>query len=111
MASPTHSYTPSLAATEGHAAPIRTIRASFLSTSVGTKVLIAATGLLLFLYLVLHVLGNALVFFGPRTFNSYSAFLISNPLINPIEIGLLLIFLLHVYKTVTNWTNNRRARP
>jgi succinate dehydrogenase / fumarate reductase cytochrome b subunit len=111
MASSTSPYAPSLSATDGRSAPIRTVRRSFFSTSVGTKVLIGATGLLLFLYLVLHVLGNALIFFGPRTFNGYSQFLISNPLIVPVEIGLLLVFLLHVYKTVTNWANNRRARP
>jgi succinate dehydrogenase / fumarate reductase cytochrome b subunit len=37
--------------------------------------------------------------------------LISNPLIVPIEIGLLLVFLLHIYKTLTMWMANRRARP
>ena len=59
------------------------------SSSVGTKLLIGLTGLLLFVYLVLHLAGNALIFAGPDTFNEYSHTLISNPLIVPIEIGLL----------------------
>ena len=81
------------------------------SSSVGTKLLIGLTGLALFAYLVLHLAGNALIFAGPETFNEYSHALISNPLILPIEIGLLAIFLLHVYKAVTNYVANRAARP
>ena len=81
------------------------------SSSVGTKLLIGLTGLALFAYLVLHLAGNALILAGPEIFNEYSHRLISNPLILPIEIGLLLVFVLHVYKTVRNWGSNRSARP
>lgn len=81
------------------------------SSSVGTKLLIGLTGLALFAYMVLHLVGNAIVFFGPEAFNEYSHLLISNPLIVPIEIGLLLVFLLHIYKTVTMWARNKAARP
>jgi succinate dehydrogenase cytochrome b subunit len=81
------------------------------SSSVGTKLLIGLTGLALFAYMVLHLAGNAIVLLGPETFNEYSHRLIANPLIVPIEIGLLLVFLLHVYKTVTMWMRNKAARP
>jgi succinate dehydrogenase / fumarate reductase cytochrome b subunit len=81
------------------------------SSSVGTKLLIGLTGLALFTYLLLHLAGNALVFAGPEIFNEYSHLLISNPLIIPIEIGLLLVFLLHVYKAVRMWIANQGARP
>jgi succinate dehydrogenase / fumarate reductase cytochrome b subunit len=81
------------------------------SSSVGTKLLIGLTGLLLFLYLILHLAGNALILAGPELFNEYSHALISNPLIIPIEIALLLVFLIHVYKAVTNYIANQRARP
>ena len=87
-----------------------TLRRVF-SSSVGTKLLIGLTGLALFVYLILHLAGNALIFAGPETFNEYSHALISNPLILPIEIGLLAIFLLHVYKAVTNYFANQAARP
>ena len=80
-------------------------------SSVGTKLLIGLTGLALFAYLILHLAGNAIIFFGAEPFNRYSHVLISNPLIAPIEIGLLLIFLLHIYKTVTMWMSNQTARP
>jgi succinate dehydrogenase / fumarate reductase cytochrome b subunit len=81
------------------------------SSSVGTKLLIGITGLALFLYLILHIAGNALVFLGPDTFNSYSHALISNPLVPVIEVGLLLIFIIHIYKTVRMVIANQRARP
>jgi succinate dehydrogenase / fumarate reductase cytochrome b subunit len=81
------------------------------TSSVGTKLLIGLTGLALFAYLVLHLAGNVLIFLGQNTFNAYSHMLISNPLIVPIEIGLLLIFLLHVYKAVAMWIANQAARP
>src|ERR1051325_3391164 len=81
------------------------------SSSVGTKLLIGVTGLLLFAYLLLHLAGNLLVFAGQTTFNAYSHTLISNPLTVPVEIGLLLCFLVSVYKTVTMWFANQRTRP
>ncbi len=87
-----------------------TLRRVF-SSSVGTKLLIGLTGLALFGYLILHVAGNALILAGPDTFNEYAHALISNPLIPLIEIGLLGIFLIHVYKAVTNYRANQAARP
>jgi succinate dehydrogenase / fumarate reductase cytochrome b subunit len=81
------------------------------SSSVGTKFLIGLTGLLLVAYMVLHLVGNMLILLGRDIFNEYSHKLISNPLIVPIEIGLLLVFVLHIYKTVTMWRRNRAARP
>lgn len=83
----------------------------YFSSTVGSKLLIGITGLLLFAYLILHLAGNALIFAGPEVFNAYSHTLISNPLIVPIEIGLLLVFLVHVYKTVRIVIANRAARP
>jgi len=87
-----------------------TLRRVF-SSSIGTKLLIGVTGLLLFAYLLLHLAGNLIVFAGQNSFNEYSHLLISNPLIAPVEIGLLLIFLLHIYKAVVNYVRNQHARP
>jgi succinate dehydrogenase / fumarate reductase cytochrome b subunit len=85
-------------------------RRVFFST-VGTKLLIGITGLLMFVYMILHLVGNALIFGGQDLFNEYSHLLVSNPLIIPIEIALLLIAILHVYKTITNYLSNNAARP
>jgi len=89
--------------------PSRFLRA--LSSSVGTKLLMGLTGLALFAYMVLHLAGNALVLAGPDLFNEYSHTLISNPLIVPIELGLLAVFLVHIYKAITMWRANKAARP
>jgi len=86
-------------------------RLKFLTSTVGTKILIAVTGLSLFLFLVAHLAGNLLLFAGPEKFNAYSHALISNPLIYVVEAGLVAIFLLHVFNAVTNWWSNRGARP
>ena len=86
-------------------------RIRVFASSVGTKLLIGVTGLALFLFLVTHIAGNALIFLGPTTFNNYSHLLTSNPLIPVIEIVLLLVFLIHIYKTVTMFLRNQQARP
>jgi len=84
---------------------------SFASSSVGTKVLIGVTGLLLFAYLILHLAGNLLIFLGRDIFNEYSHMLISNPLVVPAEIALLLVAIVHVWKTVKMYLQNQQARP
>jgi len=87
-------------------------RRSLIDTStVATKLLIALTGLALFLYLIVHLAGNLLILVGAATYNGYAAMLLGNPLLVPVEIGLVAIFLIHVYKVVVMWWNNRKARP
>jgi succinate dehydrogenase / fumarate reductase, cytochrome b subunit len=86
-------------------------RVRFLDSSVGSKVLIGLTGLLLVIYLVIHIVGNLMVFGGPDFFNHYAEFLESNPLLPMIEVLLLLLFLLHIYKTIRMFVGNRAARP
>ena len=86
-------------------------RISAFGSSVGTKILVGLTGLALFLYLITHIAGNLLVFLGPTIFNKYSHALLSNPLIPVIEIGLALIVIIHVYKTVRMFLSNQQARP
>ena len=80
-------------------------------SSVGTKLLIGVTGLLLFGYLLIHLLGNLMVFAGQETFNHYAHALAGNPLVIPAEVALLLLFLVHIYKAVRMWTANQAARP
>lgn len=81
------------------------------SSSVGTKLLVGATGIALFVYLITHLAGNAIIFLGQDAFNAYAHALTSNPAIVVIEIGLLLLFVLHIYKTLTMWRANQAARP
>jgi len=75
------------------------------------KLLIGLTGIALLLYLIIHVVGNLMIFGGPAFFNKYAYTLESNPLLPVIEIGLLLVFALHIYKTISMFLANQQARP
>lgn len=86
-------------------------RPSFFSSSVGSKYLIAFTGLSLVGFLIVHLTGNLLLYVSPEAFNRYSDKLIKNPLIIPAELGLLALFLLHAYKAVRMFFGARAARP
>lgn len=87
-------------------------RLRVFSSSVGTKLVIGITGFLLFLYLLIHIGGNLLVFFGPEVFNRYAYVMEErNPILPAIEIALMAVVLIHVYKTVRMFLGNRQARP
>lgn len=82
-----------------------------LDSSVGEKIIIGATGFALFLYLIIHITANLTVFGGAAFFNESADVLERIPILPVIEVGLLLIFVIHVYKTVTMFFRNQRARP
>lgn len=86
-------------------------RLDAFSSSIGTKLLIAFSGLCLFAFLITHLAGNLLFILGPDAFNEYSHRLVSNPLIYFAEAGLLAVFLLHVVKAVWVVVSNQMARP
>jgi succinate dehydrogenase / fumarate reductase cytochrome b subunit len=86
-------------------------RSDLFSSSVGTKILIGITGVALVFYLLIHIAGNLIVFLGPAAFNKYAYTLEGNPLLPIIEIGLLLVFLIHIFKTVRMFLANQGLRP
>lgn len=88
---------------------MRLLQAS--SSSIGSKIVIALTGLGLVVFLIGHLAGNLLFLAGPDAFNHYSHALISNPLVYVVELGLIAVFFLHVAKTVAGQLGNRAARP
>lgn len=86
-------------------------RLRVFDSSVGEKIVIGATGLALFLYLIIHITANLTVFGGAAFFNGSADLLERIPILPVIEIGLLLIFLIHIYKTVKMFLGNQQARP
>jgi succinate dehydrogenase / fumarate reductase, cytochrome b subunit len=86
-------------------------RPRFFSSSVGSKYLIALSGLSLVAFLILHLIGNLLVFVSPEALNHYGDKLIRNPLLIPAELALAALFLLHVGKTIALFMNAQHARP
>ncbi len=84
---------------------------SYWKSTIGQKQIMGLTGLVLSLFVLGHVSGNFLLFLGPEAYNTYSHMLVSNPLIEVVEIGLLVIFVLHFYIALTITLKNKRAKP
>ena len=82
-----------------------------LSSSIIKKQIIAITGLLLYGFLVAHLVGNCLLYLGPEAFNTYAHTLTQSPLIYPAEALLALIFLTHIILAIWLTVENKRARP
>lgn len=84
---------------------------TFMNSSIGKKVLMATTGLLLCSYLIIHLLGNLTLFAGEETFNNYVLTLSSiKPLVRVIEVILALIFLAHIINGARLFIENRKAK-
>jgi succinate dehydrogenase / fumarate reductase cytochrome b subunit len=85
--------------------------ARLLTSSIGRKLLMAATGLLLIGFLVVHLAGNLLIFVGATAFNEYSHALVSSHFIYLAEFGLVGLFVLHFVAGIAVTRANRAARP
>jgi succinate dehydrogenase / fumarate reductase cytochrome b subunit len=85
---------------------------AFYRSSIGRKMIIALTGVILMLFVVGHLLGNLQIFLGPRWVNDYAQHLRDlGPLLWLVRFVLLVSVLLHIYFTILLAIENRRARP
>ncbi len=85
-----------------------------LWSSIGKKLLMALTGLSFLLFLVAHLAGNLTIYIGPygEGINVYAQALHASPLfLWAARGGLLLVFLVHIFTTLSLVLENRRARP
>lgn len=84
----------------------------FYHSSIGKKIIVAVTGVVLMGFLVGHLLGNLLVFSGPEALNAYARGLHEmKGLVWVARIGLLASVALHVVATVQLTRQNRAAKP
>jgi succinate dehydrogenase / fumarate reductase, cytochrome b subunit len=82
------------------------------NSSVGKKVIMAVTGLIMVAYLITHVLANLLVFQGPANINAYSAFLHgTGGALWAARVVLLAALVLHVVAAVQLANRGFDARP
>lgn len=82
----------------------------FLGSAISKKMLMAFTGLLLFLFLLAHAAGNATIFLGSEVFQSYADSLHSHPLIIRVFSSILLvIFLVHIVVGLRLFYENQRV--
>lgn len=83
----------------------------FLSTSIGKKTLMALTGLALVGFLIAHLLGNLTLYTGNEAFNAYAQKLEDlGPLLWVAEIGLLVLFAVHIGLALKTSRENKDAR-
>jgi succinate dehydrogenase cytochrome b subunit len=81
-------------------------------SSIGAKLVMALTGLLLLGFTIAHMVGNLQVFAGPEKLNAYAHTLQSlGPILWAMRLGLLAVFVLHVWTAFVLWSENKAARP
>jgi len=85
---------------------------SYINTSVGKKIIMAVTGLLLYGFVIMHMLGNLQVFAGPEKLNAYAKFLQDlGGLLWVARLGLLAAVCAHIFVAVKITLENKAARP
>ena len=84
----------------------------FYDTTIGKKAVMAVSGVVLFGFIVGHLVGNLQIYAGADKVNHYAKFLQSMP--GPLwgaRIVLLLCLILHVWSAFELWLLAREARP
>ena len=86
--------------------------ARFYDSTIGKKAVMAVTGLILFGFLVLHMLGNLQVFLGPEVMDHYAEMLHGTPEVLWGARSLLLVsVLLHIWASIQLTVVKSAARP
>jgi succinate dehydrogenase / fumarate reductase cytochrome b subunit len=93
--------------------------ADIYRSAVGKKYVMAVTGLVLMAYVLVHMIGNLKLYFGPESINAYGEWLRDvgepvlprNALLWVVRAVLLVAVALHVHAAVALTLMNRRARP
>jgi len=86
---------------------------TFIDSSVGKKLIMALTGIFLYLYLIIHLTANLFLLSSDKTiFNTYAEIMSSgiNIPIRIIEIILFLAFIYHIVNGIRLWLKNKKAK-
>lgn len=82
------------------------------TTTVGKKILMAVTGIILSLYVIAHMIGNLQIYIGAEQIDAYARFLHSKPaLLWAARSVLLFCVMVHIVAAVQLWLRNRASRP
>jgi succinate dehydrogenase / fumarate reductase cytochrome b subunit len=88
--------------------PIR----AFYQSSIGKKITVAVTGIILILFVIGHLIGNLEMYLGPDHTNWYAEFLRSlGPVLWIVRFCLFVTVVAHIVATVQLILENRRAKP
>ena len=86
-------------------------RASFFASSIGRKIIMAATGVILFGFVIAHLVGNLQAYQGPERLNAYGEALRHYmALLWAARLTLLAAVALHIWSAWSLTQDNRRAR-
>jgi succinate dehydrogenase / fumarate reductase, cytochrome b subunit len=82
------------------------------TSSIGKKYLMGLTGFFLITFLIVHASINAMIFNndGGETFNKSAYFMSHNFFLRFLELGLFVVFILHIIQGLMLWSKNRAAR-
>jgi len=89
---------------------------TYLTSSIGKKQVMGATGCLLLLFVLGHMVGNLQLLYpdpaeAQAAYNTYSALLTKSKLfLYTVESGLAVIFIIHIYLAITLKLQNYKAR-
>ena len=84
---------------------------SLFGSSIGRKILMAVTGLVLIGFVIGHLVGNLQVFQDPDHINGYAHFLREmGPLLWVARIGLLVAAVIHIWAATVLTIENKKAR-
>ena len=86
----------------------------FVKSTIGRKILMALTGIVLVLFVLGHMLGNLQIFLGAEVINAYAYKLhhvLPTALLWTIRLFLIICVTIHIWAAITLTLDNRRARP
>jgi len=86
--------------------------ANFYGSTVGKKAVMAVSGMVLFLFVIGHLIGNLQIYEGPEKLNNYAKFLRSVPAaLWTVRITLLVMVILHIWSSIQLALLKFDARP
>jgi succinate dehydrogenase / fumarate reductase cytochrome b subunit len=85
---------------------------AFYQSSIGKKIVVGVTALVLILYVLGHLVGNLQIYLGQDRINTYAKFLHDlGPILWAVRIVLLAALVTHVSATIQLAHENRLAKP
>jgi succinate dehydrogenase / fumarate reductase, cytochrome b subunit len=92
------------------AGSVRVLR--FFNSTIGKKAVMAISGIALFGFVAVHLLGNLQIFLGPDVFNGYARTLRHMPaLVWSVRVIMLVMVTLHIWTSLQLAVTKSEARP
>jgi succinate dehydrogenase / fumarate reductase cytochrome b subunit len=83
-----------------------------ITSSIGKKILMGISGILLVAFITIHMIGNLQIFLGEHALNQYAHLLkVSPEFLWVFRLGILLVATVHILAAITLTLENTGARP